>query len=986
MGDSGLRCMEGIRMRRHEGRAWGLARGWRLAGAVALAVAGLGPAWAAAPAPAAAASLPTGGVVAWGDNSAGQTKVPADARSGVISAQGGCSHSIALRSDGRVVAWGDNSHGQTNVPLEAQSGVVAIVAGCDHSIAIKSNGTIVAWGDNSAGQTNVPTLPSGWRWTNIAAGDAHSVGIARRRSAVDVYVWGDDTYGQHQVTPSDSDSVLSMDWHGIVDVEAGGNATVARMNDGTVFAWGDYIVVAMGSRPPSVIDVPAGLNKVVGMSVGQQHALVLRSNGTVVAWGDNTYGQTNVPRNLTRITAVAAGGYHSLVLLSNGQILGWGDNSLGQASQPPRGGGSFSWVGAGYKHSLAVGKLPPDTPTSVSVTPWDGAVTISWSAPEDPGFSPITSYTVTAAPGGQTCTTTKTLSCTIGGLTNDTPYTFSVRAHNSIGDGPPAVTLPTAPAVPPLVTPTPEPTATPTESPNPTPAPAAAPASNGGGSLPLPLLILIAVAIGLGTAVVAYRPSLVVSRAGELIGRLRGGSAATVAMSGSSGDATAENWSTSDSDIWPPKEPRKARLEPLSRTVASVRERARGATRQKPRRVVAAAVGGVIVLLLLAGLLLGPLSCRSQPGAVSSPTAAQSALAVGSPSWTTSEPVPTPVPWATLPPEWWAMGQPLAPQMLGGATCPYAGGSGGIYGGRMYVICGQDVVAIDLTTNKAVATYRSVFGANPCWEDTGGHCAGNSTRIAVTPGFLWASEDPASDEPAWTKRIDLQSKAVLASYAGEITGANPSTVLITENVGQSTYATKFVDSESGTVNGQLAFGWSFDSSCGSFWTFEDDRYLRIDSSGRIIRSMAETSGIERAVEAGGHCWLTIWRDEGETIETAILRLTASGAEPRGTVSARIETIRGVMWVRHKDKTGSSIMRQIDPETGRLIGPLWAISGSWDAVMPVQDTLWVLADGQLRRLDLPVTLQREPARFGRRLSSDLRDNHLAAIMRGGNTRE
>jgi hypothetical protein len=963
MGGSGLRCMEGIRMRRHEGRAWGLARGWRLAGAVALAVAGLGPAWVAGPASAAAASLPTGGVVAWGDNSAGQTNVPADARSGVISAQGGCSHSIALRSDGRVVAWGDNTYGQTNVPVEAQSGVVAIVAGCDHSIAIKSNGTIVAWGDNRYGQSSVPTIPSGWRWTNIAAGDAHSVGIARRGSAVDVYVWGDDTYGQRQVTPSDSDSVLSMDWHGIVDVEAGGNATVARMSDGTVFAWGDYIVVAMGSRPPSAIDVPAGLNKVVGMSVGQQHALVLRSNGTVVAWGDNTYGQTNVPRNLTGVKAVAAGGYHSLVLLSNGQILGWGDNSLGQASQPPRGGGSFSWIGIGYKHSLAVGKLPPDTPTSVTVTPWDGAVTISWSAPEDPGFSPITSYTVTAAPGGQTCTTTNTLSCTIGGLENGTPYTFSVRAHNSIGDGPPAVTLPTEPAVPPLVTPTPEPTATPTESPNSTPAPAAAPASNGGGSLPLPLLILIAVAIGLGTAVVAYRPSLLVSRAGELVGRLRRGSAAAADMSGGSsgGDATAEDWSISDSDVWPPKEPTKARLEPLSRTVASVREWARGATRQKPRRAVAAAVGGVIVLLLLAGLLLGPSSCGSQPGAVSSPTAADSALAAESPSWRPSAPAPTPIPWVTLPPEWWAMGQPSTPQILGGAACPYPGGNGplyeaggGIYDGRMYVICGQDVVAIDLTTNKAVATYKSVFGANPCWEDTGGHCAGNSTRIAVTPGFLWASEDPAGDEPAWTKRIDLQSRAVKASYAGKITGANLSTVLITEDVDRSTYVTRFVDGESGTLNGQLPFGWSFDSSCGSFWTFRDDSYVRIDSSGKVIWSMAETSGIESAVEAGGQCWLTIWRDEGEGIETDILRLTASGPETRGTVSARIQTVRGVMWVLHKDETGSSIISQIDPETGRLVGPLWVIPVSWDDLLPVQDTLWVVSDGQLRRLDLPIT--------------------------------
>ena len=496
----------------------------RLVGATALALAGLAPAWAAGPAPAAAVTHPTGGVVAWGDNSAGQTDVPVEARTGVISVAAGCAHSLALRSDGRVVAWGDNRFGQTNVPAAAQSGVAGIVAGCDHNLALKSNGTIVAWGDNSEGQINVPSLPRGWKWSNIAAGMIHSVGVARSSSAVDVYVWGDNSAGQADVTPSDSDSILSVDWHDIADVEAGGLASIARMGDGTVRVWGNNIITVMVPAPADLANVrkvPAGLSGVVGMSMGGSHALVVKSNGTVVAWGDNASGQTKVPKGVSKVKAVAAGGYHSLALLSNGQVVGWGWNDVGQASAPPRPNSRYVWIAAGRKHSLAVGQLTPNAPQSVTATPWDGAVTLSWTAPDDLGFGPITLYTVTAAPGGQTCTAAKALACTIGGLTNGTAYTFSVTARNSIGMGQAAVSLPAAPAVP--VPATPEPSATPTPSPAPsaTPAPVVVSGGGSGGGLPLPVLIAIALMIGLGAAAIAYKPSLIGARVRELAVRLR---------------------------------------------------------------------------------------------------------------------------------------------------------------------------------------------------------------------------------------------------------------------------------------------------------------------------------------------------------------------------------------------------------------------------------------------------------------------------------
>jgi hypothetical protein len=123
-------------------------------------------------------ALTSGGrVVAWGENTSGQTDVPAGLVN-VIAIAAGRSHALALRSDGQVVAWGGNFDGELDIP-PGLANVVAIDVGNAYNLALRADGTVVAWGDIFDNPRPVPLdLPpvralgaGGWRQAAVVLRD-----------------------------------------------------------------------------------------------------------------------------------------------------------------------------------------------------------------------------------------------------------------------------------------------------------------------------------------------------------------------------------------------------------------------------------------------------------------------------------------------------------------------------------------------------------------------------------------------------------------------------------------------------------------------------------------------------------------------------------------------------------------------------------------------------------------------------------------------
>jgi alpha-tubulin suppressor-like RCC1 family protein len=289
-------------------------------------------------------------VVAWGDNSGGQSDVP-PALGDLVAIAGGDYHSIGLRRNGTLLGWGYNGDGQVTVPTNSLR-LVAIAAGGSHNLAITENGGVIGWGRNDYGQRTVPPSASN-NVLSVAAGDAHSLALL---SSGTVVAWGDNALGQ---------SFVPQGLNGVRLIAAGHNHSLALRTNGTITGWGFNLY--------GQTTAPASLTNAIALAGGYLHSAALRSDGTVLCWGDGTYGQTNVPPGLSNVVAIAAGDFHTYALRSNGTIVGWGSGDYGQLGVPGSTTNSQA-VSSGFFHGLAL--VPP---LALSVQLSGGAMILRWT-------------------------------------------------------------------------------------------------------------------------------------------------------------------------------------------------------------------------------------------------------------------------------------------------------------------------------------------------------------------------------------------------------------------------------------------------------------------------------------------------------------------------------------------------------------------------------------------------------------------------------
>lgn len=241
-----------------------------------------------------------------------ETNVPMGL-SGVRAIAGGERHVVALKSDGTVVAWGNNTGGQSTVPSGLAS-VIAIAAGGNVSGAIQSDGTLIMWGDNAFGQTTVSAGLVNVR--QLAIGRNHVLALKVDGTVV---AWGGNAQGQSTVPAGLAD---------VIAVAAGTELSVVLKRDGTVANWGSTF-----GRPPTGT---TGLVAIAAAGVlnGGQFVSGLKADGTVVAWGANNSNQTGVPAGLNNVVAIAAGAFHTLCLKADGSVVAFGSDTSGKLSVP----------------------------------------------------------------------------------------------------------------------------------------------------------------------------------------------------------------------------------------------------------------------------------------------------------------------------------------------------------------------------------------------------------------------------------------------------------------------------------------------------------------------------------------------------------------------------------------------------------------------------------------------------------------------------
>lgn len=199
-----------------------------------------------------------------------------------------------------------------------------VTAGGTHSCGVRGDGTLWCWGNRAGGQlgdgeasgaSHVPVQvvaedvdDAPWSdWVSVTAGQSHTCGLRRDRSA---WCWGassDGRLGGNTDSPRARPArVLSAgpapfdDW---VELSAGWSHTCGVRDDGSLWCWGRGANGRLGDGGTSTRALPtevvmegaapgtSGWRDWESVSAGENHTCARRDGGSLWCWGSQTFGR-----------------------------------------------------------------------------------------------------------------------------------------------------------------------------------------------------------------------------------------------------------------------------------------------------------------------------------------------------------------------------------------------------------------------------------------------------------------------------------------------------------------------------------------------------------------------------------------------------------------------------------------------------------------------------------------------------------------------
>ncbi len=195
---------------------------------------------------------------------------------------------------------------------------------------------------NNSSVTTDEVMVSRVEYDYLDAGYDFVVALEQRAVAL----WGDNEYGQ-LASGLTSGAVYDM-FKGFSDeyfteIKAGPYFCIGLTNYRNVYSWGKNSMGQLGLGYTSdKVEAPkkiSGLSNVVSVGVGHDHAMAVKSDGTLWTWGNNsknqlgrTLGATNIPGQVMGITNAkeVVGGYeYTTVVDDDNRVWTFGSNEYG---------------------------------------------------------------------------------------------------------------------------------------------------------------------------------------------------------------------------------------------------------------------------------------------------------------------------------------------------------------------------------------------------------------------------------------------------------------------------------------------------------------------------------------------------------------------------------------------------------------------------------------------------------------------------------